>query len=114
MNISPSDAARVTNLEPHDVAERVRRGEAVLIDVRELDEIDRERIDGADVSPLSVFDPPALRDRHRDATLIFQCRIGQRSIAAALAYGVGDEPLFHLRGGIEGWKAAGLPVVRGR
>ena len=111
MIISRGDAARVTNLSPHDAAAMVQRGEAVLVDVREADEIDRERIDGADAAPLSSFDPSSIRARHAGVIPIFQCRVGQRSIAAALAYGHEGEDLYHLAGGIEAWKHAGLTVV---
>ena len=87
------------------------RGEAALVDVREPDEVARERLPGADVTllPLSRFDPaelPATDGRK----LVLVCRTGSRSAQAAekvIAPGSQCQ-LYQLEGGIEGWKAAGF------
>ena len=50
------------NLEPEDVALRLKEEAIVLIDVREPPEYAAERIHGALLYPLSTFDPHALPD----------------------------------------------------
>ena len=90
------------------------RGEAVLIDVREPDEHARERIAGARLAPLSSFDPKALAGE-RAKIAIFHCNSGNRTTqAAAQLLGAGFAEAYQLEGGLQGWKKAGLPVIRDR
>jgi len=84
--------------------------EAVLIDVREAEEYAKEHIIGARLVPLSGFDKADFAaDRNKIA--VFHCRSGNRTQMAApqlLQSGFAD--VYHLDGGIEGWKKAGYPV----
>ena len=100
----------VRDLTPQEVADGLKAGRMVLVDVREPNETALERFPGAVLVPLSAFDPstipqPAGRD------VVFACRSGRRSVTASLAaqeqgYAYGS----HLAGGILAWKAAGLPT----
>lgn len=101
-------------LSPADVAQRLQRGDAVLIDIREPDEAARERIAQAASAPLSAFDAAHLElPPGRD--VVFMCRTGNRTgvncdrLAARIA---GDA--YVLEGGLEAWKAAGLPTLANR
>jgi rhodanese-related sulfurtransferase len=87
-------------------------GEVVLIDVREDYEHASEHIDGATLHPLSKFDAEKIRDAFPGKRVLFHCRSGKRSREAAERFGKPGDEVFHLAGGIEGWKAAGLPVKR--
>jgi rhodanese-related sulfurtransferase len=99
------------DLSPAAVAERVAHEGAVLIDVREPAEFSAEHIDGAQLFPLSTFDPNMLP---KDLPLIFQCGTGKRSaMAVARAQQAGLAHSAHLAGGLQAWKAAGLPTVIG-
>jgi rhodanese-related sulfurtransferase len=99
------------NLSAEDVAERVKQG-AVLIDVRELAEFEAERIADAQLFPLSTLDPAMLP---KEKPLIFQCGTGKRSaLALARAQQAGLPHDAHLAGGLQAWKAAGLPTVVGK
>lgn len=102
----------VTDVPP-DLLERwLAEGGTVLVDVREDFEHAEERIAGAESAPLSRFDAAALRARHGSARLVFHCRSGKRSADAAGRFRREGEAVYHLAGGIEGWKAAGRAVVR--
>jgi rhodanese-related sulfurtransferase len=102
---------RIQDLPPAEVADRVKQG-AVLIDVREPAEFDAEHIEGAQLFPLSSFDPNRLP---KDVPLIFNCGIGKRSaMAVARAQQAGYAHDAHLMGGLQAWKAAGLPTVIGK
>lgn len=103
---------RITEVSPELLRAWLDSGGTVLVDVREDYEQAEERIDGAVLHALSRFDPEALRRAHPDKRFVFHCRSGKRSKEAADRFGRPDEPVFHLVGGIEGWKAAGLPVIR--
>lgn len=92
------------------VREWIEKGEAMLIDVREPDEHAQERIVGARLVPLSRFSPadvPATDGRK----IVLHCRSGKRSqeAGARLVQASACEA-FSLKGGLEAWKAAGLPI----
>ncbi len=96
---------------PETAASWIRTGKAVLIDMREPDEFSAAHIPMAISAPLA-FVPGLLAemDLPGDRTVIFQCQKGGRA-AAACALAGGNRPVYNLAGGIEAWKAAGLPVV---
>jgi rhodanese-related sulfurtransferase len=101
-------------LPPRDVAERLRAGKAVLVDIRDPDEFARRHIAGARSVPLSTWEQAHLSvDPAQD--VIFTCRTGMRTGANCdrLAASVlGDA--FVLDGGVDGWAAAGLPITEDR
>lgn len=101
--------------QPIDVhtARRLMNAGALLIDVREPDEHARERIPKAQLSPLSRMSGPL--DCRGASSVIFHCRSGSRTVPAAdrLAAWAGTDA-YVLSGGLEAWKAAGLPIVSDR
>lgn len=96
----------LTRISPEEARSRIAAG-AVLIDIRERDEHARTRIAGARNVPggsgLDLGDAPAV---------IFHCRSGMRTDAQAPRLAA-ESPCeaFVLEGGIEAWRAAGLPVI---
>jgi rhodanese-related sulfurtransferase len=83
---------------------------ATLVDIREADEYRREHIGQAHSHPLSrlAADPPRAA-----GPVIFHCRAGSRTAANEPALqAAATGPAYILEGGIEAWKAAGLPVVQ--
>lgn len=103
----------ITHLSPAEVRQGLADGTILLVDVREPNEIQAERIPGATTFPLSGFDPAALPDP-AGKRLVFSCRSGQRSQqAAAAAQKAGLPYEEHMKGGIIGWREAGFEVERG-
>lgn len=103
----------LTPLSAADVAARLKDG-ALLVDIREADEFARRHVAGALSRPLSSFEAAHLGVApQRD--VIFTCRTGNRTSVncARLQASVGGEA-YVLEGGVEGWAAAGLPVVEDR
>jgi len=90
--------------------------EAILIDVREIDEFEECHIEGAQLAPLSIL-PEAIQniDIPDNKKIIFQCLKGGRS-AQAINFlqenFLKDRDLYNMEGGILAWVEAGLPVVR--
>jgi rhodanese-related sulfurtransferase len=103
----------VINRTAKDIARALADHTIVLVDVREPQEYANERIEGALLFPLSTFDPKALPDSG-ERKVVFHCGSGVRSARAAeacMAAGIAHDA--HLEGGIQAWKAARLPTVRG-
>lgn len=101
-------------ISPADLKRRLDAGDAVLIDVRETDEHAREHILGARLAPLSAIDAHDF-DRDHDKAAVFHCRSGMRTQAnAAKLIARGFKEAYYLDGGIEAWKAAGLPTHTNR
>jgi rhodanese-related sulfurtransferase len=112
--LAPPGTAPFQEATPAQVRQWLQRGEAVLIDVREPDEFAREHIAGANLLPLSRFDPAQVRAKAKpEQRIVMQCRSGRRSadacrMAAPLA--ASGVQIFSLVGGIEAWKKENLPV----
>ncbi len=93
----------------------INSGAAVVVDVRERHEFAAQHIPGAQLLPLSEFDPSKMPAVGEDKKLLLHCRSGQRcGLAAArlLATGYKGE-INRLAGGILAWMAAGAPVECG-
>lgn len=112
MNVESNGKHSVVDVAPELVAKWIESNQATLVDVREDFEHATERIAGAQHFPLSCFAPGELRRQSGDKRIVFHCRTGKRSSDAARRFQSGDEPVFHLAGGIEAWKAAGLKTER--
>lgn len=96
----------VKTIAPHAAADLLKGG-AQLIDIRGPDEHARERVGSAQSMPLDQLAPI-----EGDTPLIFHCRSGQRTnLNAARLAAVNAGPTYLLEGGIDGWKAAGLPTL---
>lgn len=98
----------VPQLAPDQAQAAVSQG-AVIVDVREDDEVAAGRIPGALHAPLSRF-MTHLDDLPKDRMLIVQCAIGGRSQQAAAWLQSQGYDAVNLAGGIQGWAAAGLQV----
>jgi len=102
----------VRNLSPQEVAAELAAYRILLVDVREPRETALERIPGAMLLPLSMFDPAAIPDP-AGREVVFSCATGVRSVRASeFAQAAGLPYRSHLAGGIVAWKAAGLPIER--
>ena len=91
-------------------AKRLLADGARLVDVREADEVARERIGLAKSVPLSRLDEAL--PLTGDQAIIFHCKAGNRTAAHASRLAAATTcDAYVLEGGIEAWKAAGLPVI---
>ena len=100
----------LTPLKPADVAERLKSRRAVLVDIREPDEFVREHVAGAAHLPLGMIGTQAMAG-HAGREVIYTCRTGNRTgVNEATLAGCVPGEAFVLEGGLEAWKAQGLPV----
>lgn len=86
---------------------------ARLIDIRDVDEYAREHIPDAELVPLATLTSGAPLNARAGETVIFHCQAGSRTQnnAIRLAAAAAPAQTCLLAGGIQAWKAAGLPVV---
>ena len=109
----PADAsaASVSEIDPRAAAYLVDAGDAVLIDVREPDERLVSAVPGSMPMPLSAFEPDAVMAAVDARRPIFHCRSGRRSVEAAALFTTSTGlSATSLAGGIQAWRAAGLPT----
>jgi rhodanese-related sulfurtransferase len=96
-------------ISAQEANELLRRGEAVLVDVREPHEWDAGRIPGARHVQLEHLASQA-DTIPRDKRVIFQCRLGVRSAMATKAFRASGYDALSMAGGIQAWHDAGLPL----
>ncbi len=98
------------SIDPLALQQRLDDGTAVLVDIRERDEYAREHIPGARLVSLSELAAHDF-DRERDRAVVFHCKSGNRTRgnAGTLAAKTKGEA-YVLAGGLDAWKAAGLPT----
>lgn len=94
----------IGRIEPKDLKARLDAGEdLVLLDVREAEELDICRIDGALHIPLSQF-AQRYEELDRSRTIVCICHHGMRSANAAGFLAEHDfEHLINLTGGVDAW-----------
>ena len=104
----------ITEILPHDAAEKLKSGEAVIVDVRDDDEWDEGHIPDAmrmsrgtielDIEE-NVPDPNAM--------IICHCGGGGRgALATESLQKMGYKNVRNMAGGFKAWKAAGLPSTK--
>lgn len=110
-------ALPVAAISPTEAAAQVEAGKAVLVDVRERDELDAGMAQGARWYPTSSIqaDPDEfekfIASLPEDQTVVFYCAVGRRAGAAAE---IARKELHRKTGNLGGfkdWKGAGLPVA---
>ena len=100
----------IATLTPAEAQAQIAQG-ARLIDIRDADEYAREHIPDAELVPLATLTSGAPLNARAGETVIFHCR---RVPGRRIMRFVWPRPRAQtclLAGGIQAWKAAGLPVV---
>ncbi len=103
-----------TEVPPETVNQWLGDGDAVLVDVREAEELAQARLDGAIHLPMSAFDPDKV-PTDTGKKVVFICALGQRSEQIGMyvvAEGILAEA-YNMAGGLEAWAEAGLPLETG-
>ncbi len=111
---SGRELAVLPQMSVHELAERLRRGEDVLVlDVRNESEYTAAHIDGA-FHLFAGYLEQNLDRIPRDRPVAVHCAGGDRSsIATSLLHRYNFTNTINVTGGINAWIAAGYPVARG-
>jgi rhodanese-related sulfurtransferase len=112
-NAATTTNAPAAEIDPRDAQAALSRGECVLVDVREADEHARERIAGSVLLPLSALSPQKIAALGANRVAI-HCKSGRRgadAVARCAGLAAAGITVVNVNGGIEAWKAAGLPTI---
>lgn len=99
-------------VSPDDVARRLAAGDAQVVDVREGYEREAGHIEGTTHIELERLASQAAT-LDRDRPVIFQCRLGARSLMAAQAFRRAGFDAWSMAGGIKAWADEGREVAGG-
>lgn len=111
---------QIENLTPAQVKEESDKGNSILIDIRESEELKQNgKIPGALHGPrgmLEFYADPSLPyhkpEFEKGNRIILYCASGGRSaLATATLKQMGYENVGHLDGGFKAWKEAGMPIT---
>ncbi len=102
------------SLSPQNAVQRINREKAVVIDVREPAEFAAGHITNAKNVPLAQIEerlPQVVKNKALPVILV--CATSPRAVRAqVLARKLGYDQAEALAGGLQAWRAAGLPVVK--
>lgn len=92
----------------------VNREDAVVIDLRKKDEFSQGSIANAKSIPYEKFSERMKElEKYKDNPIILICKIGQHSREAAKLLHASDyKKVYRLNGGLSGWTADKLPLVK--
>jgi rhodanese-related sulfurtransferase len=117
-----AEAKEQTNsISPADAHARQHSGDAILIDIRDIRELQRDgRIEGAFHAPRGMLefwaDPESPYHKEIFATereLVLFCASSWRSaLAAKTLQDMGLSNIHDMNGGFTAWKTAGLPITK--
>ena len=99
------------NVGPDEAKASLERG-AVALDVRERWEWKRGHLDAALHIPLGQLGR-RLEELPRDTQIVVVCRSGNRSGSVVPPLRERGYDAVNLEGGLQAWRRAGLPLVRG-
>jgi len=101
----------VQKLNPEELARKILSGEiSAVLDVRSFAEYAGGHIEDSMLAPIQILETRA-GDLDRSRSIALVCRSGQRSARAAeQLQAMGFRKLYCLDGGLEAWKAQGLPL----
>lgn len=109
-------------INPTELKNIIDDPNTIIIDVRETDEYNRERIHSAECMPLSSFDISKFNDI-ADKKIIIHCQSGNRTRNYQTVFeNLPNKEVYILEGGITAWKNSGgktitntkapLPIMR--
>jgi rhodanese-related sulfurtransferase len=104
-----------TRVSVTEAKEKLDKGEAVMVDVREPNEYVEVHAAGVRLIPVNTVlgEVKQFRDFAGGKEVLFICKSGARSALAAefaIAAGLDELALYNVEGGTQAWVAAGFPT----
>ncbi len=105
---------RIQEVEPRELFLLAGANSVPIIDVREPEEFQATRVPGSASLPRGLVEKGIASVVEPDRDFVVYCQTGKRSaLVADTLQAMGYHGVRSLRGGIEGWTAAGLPIEGG-
>ncbi len=104
----------IREISPEDAAPKLKRGEAVIVDVREKDEWDEEHIPNATHLSRGTIELD-IEEKVPDLNALIVCHCGgggRSALAADSLQKMGYKNVRSMAGGLKAWKAANLPTEK--
>ncbi len=113
MDYEDSKQAKFRNIDPAQARNLIQRGDIILLDVRTPREYYAGHIEGATLIPIQQLQGRLGEiEKHKNKDILIYCRSGNRStVAGQILNAAGFDRLLHLRGGINSWTKADMPLV---
>jgi hydroxyacylglutathione hydrolase len=110
------ETASTPAIDVHELAERIRRDDVSLLDVREDDEWEEGHVEGSVHVPYHDLRDGMKGRVGNGKTLAIACSVGNRSsIAASLLKRAGVKDVIHVAdGGVADLEEEGIPLVEGK
>ncbi|MDO5609415.1 MAG: rhodanese-like domain-containing protein [Pseudomonadota bacterium] len=104
------------SLKPAALTALVNREDALLIDIRAMNEFQQGHIAGSKNVLMSQFDPESKQlASAKSLPVVVVCKTGTSAAGAAKRLvKAGFEKVYVLEGGIGAWEQAGLPLLKGK
>ena len=105
---------KITEISATEAAEKLKSGEALIVDVREQDEWDEEHIPNATHLSRGTIELD-IEEKVPDTNALIICHCGgggRSALAAESLQKMGYKNVRSMAGGFKAWKAAGLPASR--
>lgn len=103
----------IPEVDPPTAHQGTASEDAVILDVRELSELQQISVPGALHIPLGDLQQRA-GDVPRDRDVYVLCHVGQRSaMATQFLRTLGHQRVWNIQGGVIGWIRSGLPATWG-
>lgn len=105
----------VKRLSPADTTLRMNHDNAVIVDLRDQSIYAKGHIIGAENLPyLELKNDPQRLAKYKQRPVILACQTGQQSLQASnLLRKEGFERVDVLKGGVNAWREANMPLVKG-
>ena len=109
--------AEITNISPEEALRRVNEEDAVIVDIRDIRELQRDgAIPGATHAPRGMLefwvspDSPYTKELFtEEREFVFCCASGMRSaLSTKTLKDMGMENISHIETGFGGWKSSGM------
>ena len=107
----------IGSVSPAQATQLINRDDALVVDVSPAADFAKAHILGSVSAPLSELDPEKHKQlsKAKERPVVLVCRAGQTAHeAAARLKKAGFTKVNVLEGGINGWRAADLPLGKGR
>lgn len=114
-DVMGSEILGISSVQPYQAISMINHQEAVILDVREENELVQGRILNAIHIPLTILIKNQLYslEKYRERPIIVSCAHGNRSVRSCMILKKnGFTKIHNLKGGIAAWQEANLPLTK--